>query len=409
MKRSPRVPFRSQVLWLFLLAARTTFAGWNFTPPADPNRNWEVTVKGGTTYDDNFDATEKNRQSGFKVGGGITLRASVPLERFLMGMQYEYDVDYPRDIKLGGVDETHNVNAAVEYSFNPRLALSLSENYVDSLQPQLVLGPANAPVTIVQAGTYVYNNVGGNLSFSVTRRWTLSVSGSWDIWRYQVSSIASNNDHQDYSMTVSALYSLDPRTTVGLNYQYGDTTYVFPGPRNGLNATSDTGYLSLVRRFNPQLSASINGGYTIRKSQDGTVSTSPSAYGSLVYNYGPENTLALTVAESLSEATLQGTRQYSAQQNTSFSLQAEHRLTARLRASADLTYTYSTFTAPLLPGLTVKPSEQALTGHLGLNYAFRDWLSAVMDYYYSKLGSSDPILIQPYDRNRISLGMTVTY
>ena len=394
---------------LFLLATRASFAGWDLTPPADPNRNWNASVRTGAAYDDNFNGSEKNRQSGFRLNSDINLRASVPLERFLMGVQYDYGIDYPRDIKLGGVDETHNVNALANYAVNPRLSLSLSETFVNSLQPQLVLGPANAPVTIVQAGTYFYDNVGGGLNYALTRRWVLSVNGNWDIWRYQLSSIASNNDHEDYSTTVSALYALDPRTTVGLNYQYSQNVYVNPGPHNGLNGSSDTAYLSVVRRFNPQLSLSISGGYTIRKSEDGTVSTSPSAYGSLIYNYGPASTLSLTLAEALSSASLGVTRQFSAQENTSFALQANHRLTVRLRAVADLTYVYSSFTAPLLPTLTVKPNDQALTGHLGFNYAFRDWVSAVLDYYHTQLVSSDARLIQPYERNQVSLGMTLTY
>jgi hypothetical protein len=324
-------------------------------------------------------------------------------------VQYDYAVDYPRDVNLGGVNQTHYVTALANYSFNPRLSLAISENYVNSLQPQLVLGPANAPVTIVQAGTYAYNAVGGNLNFTLTRRWVLSVSGNWDIWRYQVSSVASNNDREDYSTTLSALYALDPRTIVGLNYQYAENVYVTPGPHNGLNASSDTAYLSVVRRFNPQLSLSINGGYTYRESGDGTVSTSPSAHGSLVYNYGPASTLSLTVAESLTSASLGGTRVFNAQENTSVALQVNHRLTARLRAAADLTYVYSTFTAPVVSGVTLKPNERALTGRLGFDYAFRVWCSAVLNYYHTRLESSDSRLILPYDRNQLFMGIALTY
>jgi hypothetical protein len=407
------------MLLLFLLTARTTFAGWELTPPADPNRNWNTSVTAAGQYDDNFNATQKNRQSGFRLNSDIKLRATVPLERFLMGVQYDYGVVYPRDVKLGGVNETHNVNASANYTVSPQLMLGLSETFINSLQPQLVQTPANAPATIVQAGTYVYNNLGGNLSYALTPRWTLSLNGSWDFLRYQVSSIASNNDHDDYSATISALYALDPRTSVGINYQYAQSVFINPGLHSGLNASSDTAYLSLSRRFNPQLSATVNGGYTIRKSEDGTVSTSPSAYGSLVYNYGPASTLSLTIAESLSSASLGVTRQFSAQENTSFALQANHRLTTRLHAVADLTYVDSTFTAPLSSTVTVKPTEQALTGHLGLSYAFREWLSANLDYYYFQLTVSKATIIvppgvpvqvvQPYDRNQVSMGMTLTY
>jgi hypothetical protein len=393
----------------FLLATRATFAGWELTTPADPSRNWHASVTTVGLYDDNWNATQKNQQSGFRSSSDIKFRATVPLERFLAGIQYDYGIIYPQDVKAGGVDETHTVNVAANYNVNPELMLGLSETFIHSLQPQLVEGPSKAPTSIIQAGTYDYNNLDANLSYSLTRRWILSADGSWDYWSYQVSSIASNNDHQDYTVTISALYALDPRTSAGLNYQYAQTRFTNPGPHNGLNASSDTAYLSAVRRFNPQLSLTINGGYTIRKSEDGTKSTSPSALGALVYNYGPASSLSLTIAESLSSASLGVTRQFSAQENTSVALHVNHRLNARLHALADLTYVYSTFTSPLLPGVTVKPNEQALTGHLGFNYALREWVSAVLDYYYTELLSSDTSLIQPYTRNQVSVGMTLGY
>ncbi len=222
---------------------------------------------------------------------------------------------------------------------------------------------------------------------------------------------------------------LDTRTTVGLNYQYGQNVFVNAGTNNGLDAVSHTLYLSVVRRFNPRLSLTLNGGYTIRQSQDGTQSTSPSAYGSLVYNYGPISTITLTLAQSLSEATVGVTREFSAQQNTSLDLQVSHRITARLRAIGELTYVYGSFVSPLgqtsatrVPvggfgnptftgpeGITLKPNDQALTAHLGLSYAFRDWASAVMDYYYTDLVSSDALLIEPYTRNQISAGISLSY
>jgi hypothetical protein len=244
-----------------------------------------------------------------------------------------------------------------------------------------------------------------------------------------LSSIASNNNHQDYSATLSALYLLDTRTTIGLNYQYVQNVFVNAGINNGLDGVSQTVYLSLVRRFNPRLSLSLNGGYTVRDSQDGTQSTSPSALGSLVYNYGPVSTITLTLAQSLNEATVGVTRQFSAQQNTSLDLQVSHRLSARLRAIGDITYVYSSFVSPLggttptrIPvggfgnptftgpqGVTVTPNDQALTAHLGLSYVFRDWVSAVLDYYYTQSVSSDAALIVPYTRNQISTGISLVY
>ncbi len=431
VKRNWRVPFRWPVLFVFLLTTRVSLAQWDFTHAGDPNRNWGVTAVESVGYDDNFNATQKNPQTGIRSTSELKFRATIPLQRFFAGMQYDYQVSYPRDVKLGGIDQTHNLNLTANYTVNPRLALNANETFINSLQPQLVRSSANAPITVVQAGTYIYDTVGGGLIYALSPRWSVSANGSWDIWEYQESTIASNNNHQDYSATVSALYLLDARTTVGLNYQYGENIYVNPGINNGLNAVSHTLYLSVVRRFNPRLSLSVNGGYTVRNSQDGTQSTSPSAYGSLAYIYGPNSTITLTLAQALSESSLGVNRQFSAQQNSSFVLQISHRAGPRLRVIGDITYVYSSFTQPLgasgtsgpvpvggfqdptfigpLGAGTVSPNDQSLTGHLGLSYSFRDWVSAVLDYYYTELISSDAALVQPYTRNQITAGISLTY
>ncbi|HXI83891.1 MAG TPA: hypothetical protein VNL17_07350 [Verrucomicrobiae bacterium] len=414
------------------MTARISLAQWDFTHAGDPNRNWGVTATETVGYDDNFNAVEKNPQAGVRYISDLKFRANVPLERFFAGMQYDYGVTYPRDINLGGIDETHNLSAGATYTVNPRLTLNANENFVTSLEPQLVQGAAKAPVTIVQAGTYVYDSAGGGVVYSLSPRWNVSANGSWDIWRYQEAAIATNNDREDYTATLSALYLFDSRTTVGLNYQVGENVFVNPGTNSARNAISHTLYLSAVRRFNPRLSLSINGGYTVRYSPDGSQSTSPSLYGSLVYNYGPINTITLTVAQSLSEATVGVTGQFSAQQNTSFVAEISHRLTTRLRVIGDITYVYSSFTQPLgggggpsgpvavggfqnptfigpVGGATISPNDQALTLHLGLNYAFRSWVSAVLNYDYYQLTSSEAALVQPYTRNQASAGISLVY
>jgi len=276
-----------------------------------------------------------------------------------------------------------------------------------------VQGPSGAPITIVQAGTYLYDLIGGSVSYTLTPRWTASLSGSWDIWRYQEAVYATNYNHEDYSMTLSALYAINSRTIAGVNYQYAEDTYTNPGFKNGLNAYSNTGYLSLTHQFNPKLALVLNGGYTVRNSEDGTSSTAPSAFGSLIYNYGPLDSVSLVVAESLSAATLQFTRIYTTQQTESLDLRVNHRFTARLHTVAEATFADNSFTAPLLNQQlqlrTVTPTDQAITAHCGIGYDFRIWLSAGIDYYYSRLLSSDVNLVQPYSSDQINLSLTLTY
>jgi hypothetical protein len=393
---------------LFLIAGQVAFAGWDFTPPGDPNRNWGASLTSGAEYDDNLYGTENNRQSGFRLNSDIKLRASIPLERFFMGAQYDYGITYPRDLHIGGIDQAHNLSVSANYAFSPRLTLALTESLVKSLQPGIVLGPANAPVTLQFAGTYFYDAVQGTLNYALTPRWILSVSGSWDTWQYQQATIATNNDHEDYSATVSALYALDTRTTVGLNYQYTQNVFSFPGTNDALNGISHTVYLSFVRRFNPRLSLQLNGGYTIQQSGSGAMTSAPSALGGLTYNYGPNSTISLNIAESLTEATVGITQEFSAQENTSFVLEINHQITTRLKATANAAYVLSTFKESVST-FSASGQEEQLSSSLVFTYAFRDWLAGVLGYSFTRIFPSNTSFVTPYSRDQVNVGMTLTY
>ena len=406
MTRSRQIANLWRVLVLSLLANHVAFAVWDFTAPGDPNRRWSASVSTGVTYDNNFTATQFHPEAGFRYNSDLQLHARIPFQRLFIAGQYDYGVNYPQDLHQGGLAQTHNLNVAANYVVTPRLGLGLTENYVSTFFPGVVTGPSGAPVTLANGGSYVYDAVAGNVNYQLTSRWIASVNGGWDIWRYATPASVINGDHEDLSMQLSFLYALDSRTTIGLNYQYAEDAYVHPGVNDALNGYQQTAYLSIVRRFNPRLSLTLNGGYSIRDSKDGTTSTSPSALGAVVYNYGPSSTLTLTISEALSEASFGSTGNFSAEQNTTLALQANHQFTPKLFGTASLAYTYSTFTAPIIGLGSINPSEQATSGQIGLSYYFRNWLSATANYNRNQITST---VVPPYSRDMISIGMTLTY
>jgi hypothetical protein len=399
---------------MLLMAPTMCRAAWEMTLPGEPNRNWGVGVSSGVQYDDNFNSSETHRISGFRYTSDLTLGAKIPGVRSLFSGAYDYGVVYPANIpKVGGVNQSHALNISENYSLNPRLSLSLNDSFVNSIQPQLVQGVSGAPATVIQSGTYLYNLVGASVSYSLTPRWTTSLSGNWDIWSYQEPIYATNYNHEDYSMTLSALYAVDPRTILGVNYQYTVDTFTNPGFRNGLDAYSNTGYISMTHHFNPKLALVLNGGYTVRNSADGTTSTAPSGYGSLIYNYGPLDTISFVMVQSLSSASLAYTRSFSAQQTTSLDLQVNHRFTVRLHTALEASYSYNSFTAQLLNQQlqlqNAKPSYESITAHWALVYDFRVWLSAGLDYFYTRLLSADVNLVQPFSHDQVGVRLTLRY
>jgi hypothetical protein len=202
VKRSRGIPHLSQALFLWLMAARVCCAGWEFTAPGDPNRSWNVSATTVAAYDDNFNGTTINQQSSVRSTSDVRFRANVALERLFVGGQYDYGISYPQDANLGGYNQTHNLNVSGNYAASSRLTLGFSEVYINALEPALVQGPANAPITIVHSGTYFYDAITGGLNYILTPRWSMSINGSCDIINYKDHDVAHQNDHEDYAATL---------------------------------------------------------------------------------------------------------------------------------------------------------------------------------------------------------------
>src|SRR5207245_2613050 len=114
------------------------------------------------------------------------------------------------------------------------------------------------------------------------------------------------------------------------------------------NSESHTGYLSLVRRFNPQLSLQLNGGMGITEFSDGTQSTAPWAVLQTTYNFGPASSAAAGFSYSLSTTEVAAFR---SSDNASLFAQINHRLTNKLRGNLNLSYVLSRLGNPNTGGV----------------------------------------------------------
>lgn len=115
----------------------------------------------------------------------------------------------------------------------------------------------------------------------------------------------------------------------------------------------------------------------------------------------------------MSAASIGYNQSFSAQQTLSLALQVNHRFTARLHTLVAATYSENSFTAALLNQQlqlrSTTPSDESITAQCGFGYDFRIWLSGGINYYYTKLLSSDVNLVQPYSRDQIAVVLTLTY
>jgi hypothetical protein len=405
----------------------STDAGWEPTTPGDPNRNWSASLSMQEGYDSNVYTSSHNPQNSFSSSIEPQLNVNFPLERSSFGLRYTYRATWYTSLVGTPVNQSNIGDAFFSYMFTPRLALNISDSVRSGVNPEEVMSQDGSPVIVQQRGTYLYNVVHGSLSYSLSRRWIMTLNGSWDFWRYAEKVWSVPYNREDYSASLSAQYSIDTQTFLGGAYQFSTVQYQtknfatanwsdntwpgvndpsIPASANLRDGNLNTVYLFLNRRLNPQWAAQLNGGYQWTVFGSGAYATRQSApylNFSTTYNYGPQSAVSGGLAYSINVAEV---AQYRSTQTTSFYLKLDHQFTPRLTTSLYGTFNFGTYQNPL-PGYPF--SNQTSTSELvsfSLTYSFRRWLQLIANYTFDNVASD---VSGSYTRNRINLGLRLYY
>ena len=382
-------------------------AAYNPFPLRDPSRPWAVSLGTRIGYDDNTGTTENNRRDSFLTSISPQASLNLPLEETFLGLRYGYNAVWYDDRRGDEPwDQSHSVDCLISHQFNSRFTLDLTDRFRRGIEPELVEVEAGIPVTVRRLSDYSYNNLNLAAVYNLTRRWTASASLNWQLWRYDDQSLAQANDRDNYQAVGTLLYSLSPQTFVGGNYRYATTLYKEAGPDEEKNSDGHALYASLIHRFNPRLTSSLNLGYEFREFGDGEETDSPYFVGSLSYTYARASAVSLAVSYSFTDST-PGTKGFRGSETLATTLQFSQRITARFRANLDVVYAHTTYGDPTT-GFTDKSlTQQSLSVGAVARYYFTSWLNTDLSYRYNlAFGDSDSA---EYYRNRIWWGLQFVY
>lgn len=369
----------------------------------DPTRKWSVTLSTRGEFDDNINTTASNKRSSFKAVAEPQLLVNLPAEQTFVGFRYSYRVDYAENRDPDPVDQAHQVDLLLSHTVNPRLQLGLNERVRRGIEPEIVDRIAGDPYVRRRRGDFFHNDLSGSVSYNLTRRWNMQVRGGWSRWDYD-EAVASVDDRHVYRGTIEAVYAIDRRTETGAGYQYTRVDFDRPGPQSTRNADSHVGYLVLVRRINPQLSASVNVGGEWREFDDGTSATGPWVDATVTYNYAPQSALRGGVRYSISTADLAS---YRVNDSCDIFGRITHRLTAKASLSAEANFSWDTYSKPFNLLVQDEIDEEGLSVSLSLRYRFTNWFSGDVGYILTQVWSE--VDTREYTRNRIYLGCRFQY
>ncbi len=364
-----------------------------------------MTVSANGGYDDNAFTTESDKDGGFTVGGGVGLLVNLPMKQTFVGMRYNYGANYG-DVKQD-VDQSHTADLIYAHTFNPRLNLSITERFRAGIEPELVEQISGVPIVTRQRGDYFYNSISSTLTYSLSRRWSLSLGGGWERWMFDEESVALVNDRDSYSASVGANYSLSPRTFVGGNYRYGSTFYEDPSADGDRDTESHSLFANFSHRFTPKLGLSLDAGASMATFADGTQDPTPLFALSLGYSLTPQSSMNFGFNYSFS---LTEVAQYQSSDVATIFLSANHRFGRKVSVNGSIAYSRSTYDnpGPLAPPTTPTGlKEETFRFGLAANYDFTKWVSVNLAFTHEEVLSD--LSGRSYDRNRVSMGMRFAY
>jgi predicted porin len=373
----------------------------------DPSRRWSISVALQEGYNDNTSNSSDHRRGSSYTRFEPKLYLNYPMDQTFLGLRYTYQLyHFPNRVDSGQVDQNHILDLLYSHRFTPRLTLDVNDSLRRGIAPELTSTIGGVERIERSRGDYWFNALSGGLTYSASHRWTLALSQAWETWRYDEKDIADGSDHDGFTTSASATYTLDPVSSVGLNARYSCALYRKPGDKHERNSQSEAVFLSYTHLFTPVLGLNLAGGASFNEFGDDHHSTSPYFSLSLSYTYLPDCTLSFIAGYSFYDTDVTG---YRSSDSLSLSAQLAHRLSRKCRVTLSAAYIRSQYgnrTEEIIGGPS-DPADNAVRVGLSASYGFTRWLSLDMSYAYERVWSDFDN--RDYWRNSVGAGLRVTF
>ena len=142
-------------------------------------KSWNVSASLRGFYDDNYNISgSKNGSFGVEFTPSISF--NVPLQQTDIGLRYTYGLYYYQDrdsLGLNPFDQTHQVDAWLDHSFNERWKINLTDNFAVGQEPELI-GPTSPVTPNGQVYRIAGDNIANHANITLSTEWTRQFSTS---------------------------------------------------------------------------------------------------------------------------------------------------------------------------------------------------------------------------------------
>lgn len=272
------------ILITILLLLQETLAG---SARAEWDTTFMPTFSAGMEYDSNIFFTPSREESDLNYQGTLLLPFTASSPDTHLGLSYR-TTRFQYLSKTSADYGNHFVNFDVDHSLTPRLKFSLSDAYSTTKDSDRVLRSAageGETGILVDRVRRKANSVTGTLSYLLSRRFSINLSGYNMLYRY---SLPIYYDTLTNGGNLSLTYVLDPKNTFSLSmgiynsdysrndrqltenavFSFGTTFYALGFNSEFTRSRNTTASLGWTHRFSPTLN--INFALGARKTRDRT-------------------------------------------------------------------------------------------------------------------------------------------
>jgi len=429
---------------LIYAAGVLSLGGVNFAVQAAEGapKPWTVSLTTQGFYDDNINTAPEGPG---KIGSwGAYISPSVSYaqkwDQTSVDLGASYGAYYYADTEGTMADDwsqTAAFNVGVNHTFNPRLSLELTDDFMVFQNASQVLQGQTGRIN----GNNFSNDGAANLSLELTSRLSLVFGYENVLFRYEEDQYASTLDRIENYGRLDLRFLLTPKTVAVVGTKIGNINYdsgmAFNpnAPTSAINNPStdikDNNtffvYGGFDHSFSPNFTGSLRAGAQIQEFYDYEVTVGGQTYEfgnevnpyvdiSLTYAFTQASTAQLGIIHRANPTDVSGNYtpnglvfQPTLQQvSTAFYANVSHAISARLTGTLGATFQSSEFIGSGYDlggtGGYNGESEQWWSVGATLSYAVFRNLALTAAYYYDLLESDIPS--RDYDRNRVFFGVT---
>jgi hypothetical protein len=438
-----------------LVAAGTASLQAAYAPDSsDASKLWSISGTLRGFYDNNY-ATAPSSSSrgsyGFEVSP--SLQVNKPLQQTEIGLKYTYGLYYYQDrqeLNENPIDQTHQLDFWIDHAFTERWQARFQDSFVVAQEPQL-LAQGNSPDDPARVEG---NNIANSATIRLNTDWTrlfstvLTYQNGFDNYQQSGAAVATNMsgtvtavapslagelNRVENSIALDFQWHVKPTTTVSVGYRFGQINYtagelisapvpIYDSHTNLVKTISErysdsrdnrshTGYVGLQHNIfaNLAINGSVGATYTDDYNDPQQVTSfSPYANVSLTYTYQPGDyaQIGFVHTRNATDAISVDSRTGSITLDQESSLiygSINHELTPKMLATFIAQADFASFNGG---GYNNEVDDTYSLG-LNLNYTFDRHFSAEIGDNFDDLSS--PIPGRGYIRDRVYLGVTVTY